>query len=270
MTATAQEISATNLNRRLGLTGPSDELTQLGAILDDLFARLEATFEAQRHFVANASHELRNPLAGQRTLLQVALADQKASAGDLRTACEEALQLGDQQEQLIDALLTLAANERGIEHWEPFDLAHISPKPCWQAASTMLINTASTSTPASPPRRQQAIRYWSPVSSRPHRQRVRHNTDGGHVTITHHRRGRHRYHHDQQHRPDSRPGRIQAPVRTLPADRSPACSPQRARIWPADRARHRRSPRSQTHRRPRADGGLKVEASFRNMASAQK
>lgn len=62
------------------------------------------------------------PLAGQRTLLQVALADLDASAGELRAVCEESLQLGDQQERLIDALLTLATSERGLEEQEAFDL----------------------------------------------------------------------------------------------------------------------------------------------------
>ena len=95
MTTTAQEISATNLNRRLDLRGPDDELTRLGRTLDDLFGRLESSFEAQHRFVANASHELRTPLAGQRTLLQVALTDPDASVASLRAACEEALGLGE-------------------------------------------------------------------------------------------------------------------------------------------------------------------------------
>jgi signal transduction histidine kinase len=126
MNATAQEISATNLHQRLRLDGPDDELSELGRTLDDLFSRLEASFESQRHFVANASHELRTPLAGQRTLLQVALADPDASTEGLRAACEEALQLGEQEEQLIDALLTLATSERGVEQWESFDLGEVT------------------------------------------------------------------------------------------------------------------------------------------------
>ena len=126
MTTAAQEISATNLDRRLSLDGPDDELTELGRTLDALFGRLQASFESQRQFVANASHELRTPLAGQRTLLQVALADPDADALDLRSTCEEALQLSDQQERLIDALLTLATSERGVESWEPFDLAQLT------------------------------------------------------------------------------------------------------------------------------------------------
>ncbi|MGI5324097.1 sensor histidine kinase [Actinomadura nitritigenes] len=123
---TAREISATNLNRRLDLDGSNDELTDLSRTLNDLFARLEASFESQRRFVANASHELRTPLAGQRTLLQVALADPEISTDDLRTACEQALQLGDQQERLIEALLTLATSEHGVEQWEPADLDQIT------------------------------------------------------------------------------------------------------------------------------------------------
>jgi signal transduction histidine kinase len=128
LNATARDISATNLHRRLGLQGPDDELTQLGSTLDDLFGRLESSFESQRRFVANASHELRTPLAGQRTLLQVALADPDANAESLRAACEEALALGDRQGRLVDGLLTLASSERGIERREPLDLAEITER----------------------------------------------------------------------------------------------------------------------------------------------
>jgi signal transduction histidine kinase len=126
--ATSRDISARNLHQRLNLTGPHDEFTELGATLDDLFGRLEASFESQRRFVANASHELRTPLAAGRTLLQVALADPDADSQALRSACQQALVLGDQQERLIEALLTLASSERGVEQWEPFDLADIAAK----------------------------------------------------------------------------------------------------------------------------------------------
>ena len=126
--ATSRDISARNLHQRLNLAGPRDEFTELGATLDDLFGRLEASFESQRRFVANASHELRTPLAAGRTLLQVALADPDANTQSMRSACQQALVLGDQQERLIEALLTLASSERGVEQWEPFDLAEIAAK----------------------------------------------------------------------------------------------------------------------------------------------
>jgi signal transduction histidine kinase len=126
ITATAQEISASSLHERLHLEGADDELRQLGKTLDDLFGRLEASFESQRHFVANASHELRTPLTGQRTLLQVALADPDVDVDKLRATCEEALRLGEQQERLIDALLTLATSERGLDERSTFDLTEIA------------------------------------------------------------------------------------------------------------------------------------------------
>jgi signal transduction histidine kinase len=125
ITATARDISASNLNRRLGLPG-RNEFADLGETLDELFARLEASFESQRHFVANASHELRTPLTAQRALVQVALADPDATVDTLRATGRDVLALGEAQESLIDALLTLAMSERGIERREPFDLAEIA------------------------------------------------------------------------------------------------------------------------------------------------
>ena len=123
ITTTARAISAGNLHQRLDLGEPADELTELGCILDDLFARLETSFDAQRHFVASASHELRTPLAGLRTLLEVTLADPDADVGTLRTACQEALALGGHQERLVQALLTLATSERGVTRRDTLDLA---------------------------------------------------------------------------------------------------------------------------------------------------
>jgi len=126
ITRSARAISASNLHERLGLNASYDEFTELGETLDGLFGRLEASFESQRQFVANASHELRTPLAAERTLLQVTLADPGATAETLRSACEQLLSLGAQQERLIDALLTLASSQRGIERWEPVDIAAIT------------------------------------------------------------------------------------------------------------------------------------------------
>jgi signal transduction histidine kinase len=123
---TARDISASSLHRRLGLRGHGDEFTELGQTLDDLFGRLEASFRAQRHFIANASHELRTPLTAARALLQVALADPEPTVETLRATCAELVELGDQQERLISALLTLASSQRGIGQLESVDLADIA------------------------------------------------------------------------------------------------------------------------------------------------
>jgi signal transduction histidine kinase len=125
-TASARAISASDLPGRLRIDASYAEFTELADTLDDLARRLAEAFDAQRHFVANASHELRTPVAAQRTLLQVTLADPDATAASLRSACEQALALGEHQENLISALLTLAEGERGLERWEPVDLADVA------------------------------------------------------------------------------------------------------------------------------------------------
>jgi signal transduction histidine kinase len=183
ITATARHISASNLNQRLALSGRNDEFKDLGETLDSLFERLEASFESQRHFVANASHELRTPLAAERTLLQVALADPEARAETLRETCQQVLVLGDQQERLIEALLTLASSERGVEEWEPFDLAEVTAKVVAdrspQAAEQSIhVQTAFTTAPATgDPNLVQSL-VANLVDNA-----LRHNVPGGRVEV---------------------------------------------------------------------------------------
>ncbi len=126
ITSAAREISATDLHRRLALTGPDDEFKELGDTFDGLLGRLEASFQAQRQFVANASHELRTPLARLKTLAQVALADPSASVESLRAAHDRVLASEQQLEQLIDALLSLARGERGLERRQAVGLAALA------------------------------------------------------------------------------------------------------------------------------------------------
>ena len=126
ITAAARRISATSLNQRLALPGPDDELRALGDTLDDLFARLEASFDAQRSFVANASHELRTPLTRERAMLQVALDDPGTSAETWRCVARDVLASNAEQESVIEALLALASSQRGLERREPVDLAAVT------------------------------------------------------------------------------------------------------------------------------------------------
>jgi signal transduction histidine kinase len=126
ITTAARRISARNLHQRLALDGPDDELTELGKTFNGLLARLEGSFAAQRQFVANASHELRTPLARQRTLVEVALRDPNPTVGSLQAVCERVLATGEEQERLIEALLTLARSQRGLDRREPLDLAAVT------------------------------------------------------------------------------------------------------------------------------------------------
>ena len=126
MTTTARSISASNLHQRIALSGPDDELTELGSTFNELLARLEHSFQAQRQFIANASHELRTPLARQRTVAEVALRDPDPTVESLRAAHERVVAAGEEQERLIDALLVLARSERSLQGREPFDLADVA------------------------------------------------------------------------------------------------------------------------------------------------
>lgn len=125
ITTAARNISATNLHRRLALDGPADELKELGDTFDKLLGRLDTSFQAQRQFVANASHELRTPLARQRAIGQVAIDDPDATVTTLREAHERVIAAGVQQERLIEAMLTLARGQAGIDVRQPFDLGEV-------------------------------------------------------------------------------------------------------------------------------------------------
>jgi signal transduction histidine kinase len=105
--------------------GPDDELKGLSDTIDELLARLEAAFDSQRRFVANASHELRTPLMLTQTMLQVALADPDLTLDSLRSTCQDVIAAGKDQAQLIDALLILARSQRGLDHRDPVDLAAV-------------------------------------------------------------------------------------------------------------------------------------------------
>ncbi len=126
ITATARRISATSLHERLALAGPDDEFKELADTLDGLLARLEASFTAQRTFVANASHELRTPLTLDRTLLQVALRNPRTTIEQWRSRGQELLASGQQQERILEALLTLAASQAGTSRHEPVDLSEVT------------------------------------------------------------------------------------------------------------------------------------------------
>jgi signal transduction histidine kinase len=125
ISATARQISASNLDERLSLDGPDDEFRELAATLDGLLERLEAAFDSQRRFVANASHELRTPLTLDRALLERALRNPEPTHAFWRATCERLLASSEQQDHLIDALLTLARGEGGLSSYDTFDLSAV-------------------------------------------------------------------------------------------------------------------------------------------------
>jgi signal transduction histidine kinase len=122
ITAVARDIQATDLSRRIELPGPDDELKQLADTFDAMLARLDAAFAAQRQFTADASHELRNPLAIIRTNVDVALADPRADPDDLRQTLIVVKRAGDRMARLVDDLLALARRQEPTLEHELVDL----------------------------------------------------------------------------------------------------------------------------------------------------
>lgn len=111
---TAERISASTLHERIELRGPDDELRRLSRTIDGLLDRLETAFASQRRFVAQASHELRTPIAVQRAAIQIGLHDD-ADAVDVARARAELLEQNRRTEHLVESLLVLAEAERGLD-----------------------------------------------------------------------------------------------------------------------------------------------------------
>lgn len=127
ITSRARRISASSLDERLALDGPRDELREMADTFDSLLDRIQEAFAGERRLVATMSHELRTPLANQRAALDVALSDPGAGASELRRAGEVALAQAVRAQRTVDALLTLARVQAGVEQprREPVDLAAV-------------------------------------------------------------------------------------------------------------------------------------------------
>src|SRR5262245_14498624 len=113
MAEEARQISAENLEQRLPIANPRDELGQLAATFNQLLSRLEASFNLQRQFMADASHELRTPLSVMRTTTQVTLEKPHREEAEYRDALAI---INDQTRRLariVDDMFTLARADTG-------------------------------------------------------------------------------------------------------------------------------------------------------------
>ncbi|WP_181771985.1 ATP-binding protein [Amycolatopsis pittospori] len=125
ITSTARKLEVENLNRRINLDGPDDELKELADTFDGMLDRLAVSFDSQKRFVANASHELRTPLAVQRTLVEVAMADPDVSP-EVRKLGEHLIYTNERSERMIEGLLVLARSDRGLTARAPVRLDEVA------------------------------------------------------------------------------------------------------------------------------------------------
>jgi signal transduction histidine kinase len=125
ITETARRVAGGSLHERIALQGPADEIKELADTFDSMLERLDAAFDGQRRFVANASHELRTPLTINRTLIEVALG-RPAPPVELVHLGETLLAVNARHERLIDGLLTLVASEQALTVHDTVDVAEIA------------------------------------------------------------------------------------------------------------------------------------------------
>jgi signal transduction histidine kinase len=187
MTAATQRISAHNLDERLAIAGPDDELKELGDTIDGLLERLEAAFRAQRRFVANASHELRTPLTTIRASLDVAVAKpQGAPPQTIALASRVRAEL-NRIDSLLEAFLALArAQHQNLPGYAVLPLDYIvGAALADQQAAIRARNLAvqeSTAPGGAWVRGSQAL--LSRMVENLLENAVRHNQDGGWIRIT--------------------------------------------------------------------------------------
>jgi two-component system OmpR family sensor kinase len=124
ISAAAVRISTGDLTQRIHTTDTDSELGDLARVLNDTFARLQASFARQAQFTADASHELRTPVSVVLTQTQTALARERSGAEyrESLAACQRAAR---RMHRLIECLLELARLDAGQESFqrERFDLA---------------------------------------------------------------------------------------------------------------------------------------------------
>jgi signal transduction histidine kinase len=183
ITTTARRLGAENLDRRINLEGPDDELKELANTFDGMLDRLADAFNSQKRFVANASHELRTPLAVQRTLIEVAMTDPTATPEMLRLG-QHLLHTNERSERLIEGLLVLARSDQGLARRVPVRLDEVVDsvlRSCTGMAAEQGVTVASQLEPRMVLGDQVLLERL--VTNLVHNA-IHYNVDGGSVLVT--------------------------------------------------------------------------------------
>jgi signal transduction histidine kinase len=114
LAATSERLGTGDLSARAEDVGGGREVEDLGRSFDEMAGRLERTVQAQREFIANASHQLRTPLTGIKLRIESAM--DVARDDDLRRQLEAADREADRLSEIVDRLLVMA---REVEEGQP-------------------------------------------------------------------------------------------------------------------------------------------------------
>jgi heavy metal sensor kinase len=125
ITRTAEEIGIENLSRRLDVPRPRDELRRLTETLNAMLGRIETSFRRVTQFTADASHDLRTPVAVIRTTAEIALRKSRSDE-EYREALSRILDTSIETSGLLENLLMLARADAGAAELEmhPLDLGN--------------------------------------------------------------------------------------------------------------------------------------------------
>lgn len=127
ITATAERIGGgTDLSERIGLTGRRDEIYTLAMTFDRMFDRLQASFESEKQFTSDASHELRTPTAVIISQCEYSL-EHAQSLDEAKSALSSVLRQAQRMSALVGNLLALARADQGREQLqkERLDLSEL-------------------------------------------------------------------------------------------------------------------------------------------------
>jgi len=113
MSAQAGRIGAANLHDRLNVKNERDELGQLAKSFNSLLDRLDQSFERQRRFMADASHELRTPVAILRGEAEVALSQPSRRPEEYRESLAILHQEARRLSLIVEDLFTLTRADAG-------------------------------------------------------------------------------------------------------------------------------------------------------------
>ncbi|WP_328521227.1 HAMP domain-containing sensor histidine kinase [Kribbella sp. NBC_00359] len=184
ITAAARRTSAERLSERLALTGPKDEITELANTFDAMMERLEHAFEAQRRFVADASHELRTPIAVAATSVDVVLAKPDRTPEQLEAMAHDVRAALTRVERLVDSLLALTRSEQLDRAREQVDLAILAEDALDAQRAAVRARGLTVDVQLAEARTVGDPALLDRMTGNLVDNAIRHTVDGGHISVT--------------------------------------------------------------------------------------